>query len=69
MFFFLSPPETKSLANNGDAGDLRRHCAHYDVIVMDEIWATIILIQWNAFESLISKKVWGLFCQFKVRPL
>ena len=26
---------TNSLANNGDAGDLRRHRAHYDVIVMN----------------------------------
>ena len=25
---------TNSLANNGDAGDFRRHRAHYDVIVM-----------------------------------
>ena len=25
---------TNSWANNGDAGDLRRHGAHYDVIVM-----------------------------------
>ena len=27
-------PWTNSWANNGDAGDLRRHRAHYDVIVM-----------------------------------
>ena len=25
---------TKSWANNGDAGDLRRNCAHYDVTIM-----------------------------------
>ena len=28
---FASEPTT----NNGDAGDLRRHCAHYDVIIME----------------------------------
>ena len=27
-------PVTDSWANNGDAGDLKRHCAHYDVIVI-----------------------------------
>ena len=32
--------------NNGEAGDLRRHCAHYDVIVM---W-------WNACPGRISIK-------------
>ena len=26
--------DTKGCVNNGDAGDLRRHRAHYDVIVM-----------------------------------
>ena len=26
------------LANNGEAGDLRRYCAHYDVTVMVQVW-------------------------------
>ena len=26
--------------NNREAGDLRRYCVHYDVIVMDEYWVT-----------------------------
>ena len=32
VFFELHP--NKRLSKNGDAGDLRRHCAHYDVIAM-----------------------------------
>ena len=28
--------------NNGEAGDLRRHHAHYDVIVMLEIWKALL---------------------------
>ena len=34
LFFFIWA-WTKSWANNGDAGDLKRHHAHYYVIVMD----------------------------------
>ena len=35
-FFFLSLvcTRTNGLANNRDAGDLRRHRAHYDITVM-----------------------------------
>ena len=33
MFSFICA-WTNGWANNGDAGDLRRHCAHYDVTVM-----------------------------------
>ena len=32
--FVWSAPEQNSWANNGDAGELRRHCAYYDVTVM-----------------------------------
>ena len=33
VFFDLRPNKRVS---NGEAGDLRRHCAHYDVTVMSE---------------------------------
>ena len=36
LMFSLICVWTNSWANNGDAGDLRRHRAHYDVIVMDQ---------------------------------
>ena len=36
----------KQWENNREAGDLRRHCAHYDVIVMK--WLQII---WRSFED------------------
>ena len=32
---------TNSIANNGDAGDRRGHCAHYDVTVMDNALCTV----------------------------
>ena len=31
--------------NNGEAGDLRRHCAHYDVIVMTWNFFVLKLIE------------------------
>ena len=34
LIFSLICPRTNSWANDGGAGDLRRHRAHYDVIVM-----------------------------------
>ena len=34
LMFSLICTVTNSWANNGDAGDLRRHRAHYDVILM-----------------------------------
>ena len=34
LIFSLIYAWTSSWAYNGDTGDLRRHCAHYDVIVM-----------------------------------
>ena len=34
LIFFLSVPEQKCSVNNREAGDLRRHRAHHDVIVM-----------------------------------
>ena len=35
LMFYLICPWTNNWANNGDASDLRRHRAHYDVIVMN----------------------------------
>ena len=37
-FFNLVCAWTNGWANNRDAGDLRRHCAHYDFTVMILIW-------------------------------
>ena len=34
LMFSLICDWTKGWGNNQDAGDLRRHCANYDVIVM-----------------------------------
>ena len=46
MFFFICT-RINGWVNNGEAGDLRRHGAHYDVTVMDAPttfeWSTILL--------------------------
>ena len=34
LWCIWSPPELNGWVNSGEAGDLRRHHAHYDVIVM-----------------------------------
>ena len=39
---------TNSWANNGDAGDLKRHRAYYDVIVMEDVF--------------FMARVWGISC-------
>ena len=47
LVFSLICAWTKSWANNGDAGDLRRHRAHYDVIVMFNVWCARFGFQYN----------------------
>ena len=43
--FLWSAPETNGWANNGDAGDLRRHRAHYDVTVLCTIMRAIMPVK------------------------
>ena len=38
--FLWSAPWINGSVNNGEAGDLRRHHAHYDVIMYNVIWIT-----------------------------
>ena len=73
LMFSLIYAWTNSWANNGDAGDLRRHHAHYDVIVM--LWNSkqniTISTQENKFEKIGSSNGWfniyyapiGLVCR------
>ena len=44
-----SAPWINSWVNNRETGDLRRHCTHYDVIVMDHL-----LWQWSKVNSHIN---------------
>ena len=47
--FFDLRPNKKNWVNNGDAGDLRRHRAHYDVIIMCyviECWSKCVQMRW-----------------------
>ena len=59
MFFFICA-RTNDLANNCDAGDLRRHRGHYHVTVMKmhqkiisfhEIWFIVAKSSWNGRNS------------------
>ena len=40
LCFLWSAPEPRVEQTNGDAGNLRRHRAHYDVMVMHRFWVT-----------------------------
>ena len=51
--FLWSAPWINDWVNNREAGDLRHHRAHYDVIVM-----TMLFIQWRIISTV------GLFCIF-----
>ena len=53
LMFSLIYAWTNGLANVRDTGDLRRHRAHYDVIVLITMWLNIIpVINWNTFMGL-----------------
>ena len=52
VFFDLRLNKRLDWVNNREAGDLRRYRAHYDVIVMFLVWATVmeslfLTIQWR----------------------
>ena len=49
LTFSLICAWTNSWANNGDVGDLRRHCAHYDIIVMSQRGRTNTLGRLSVF--------------------
>ena len=54
LLFSLNCAWTNSWANNGDAGDLRCHCAHYDFILM------LNSITWNSYAtSVFHCKQWN----------
>ena len=53
----------KRLKNNREAGDLRRHCAHYDVIVMRT--SRIVLTWWTCWHANVHRHVMGR-CVIKV---
>ena len=54
LLFSLIYAWTKGWTNSRNAGDLRRHCAHYDVIVMH---AVLLYLSWS-FCPLLREKVY-----------
>ena len=42
LMFYLIYARTNGWVNNGDAGDLRRHRAHYDVTVMGDTYLSLV---------------------------
>ena len=55
LMFSLICPWTKIWVNNREAGGLRRHPAHYNVIVM--AWIQVFTLFWQCPESCISHDV------------
>ena len=71
--FLWSKPEPNSWANNGDAGDLRRHHTHYDVIVMIMPWkcfqcdmtlceGNLLVVGGFPSQRASSEELWCCFC-------
>ena len=60
--FLWSAPWINGWVNNSQVGDLRRHCAHYDVIVMFRsvfmLWLIIHCILINHSSKLVSMMAW-----------
>ena len=61
LMFSFNCAWTDSWAYNGDAGDLRRYCAHYDVIVM---WTLYYVLLWSGSGHTIdqSKQIPQCIC-------
>ena len=57
LMFSLICAWTNSGANNGDAGDFRRHCAHYGVILIIYPYYTS-LCDWNSRNRNIAQFQW-----------
>ena len=47
LMFGLIRALINSWVNNGEASDLRRHCAHYDVIGMEMSWRMYASVYWD----------------------
>ena len=47
--FLWSAPKKNSSANKRDAGNLRRHCAHFDVIVMHGLIICCYCLQFQTY--------------------
>ena len=75
LIFSLNCAWTNSWTNNGDAGDLRRHRAHYDVIVMYQLlfpywvqsvprnlmrWSLVFPSQLLGCDYMICRMIYGL---------
>ena len=55
LMFSLICAWINSWVNNGQAGDLRRHCIHYDVIITVDVavgnWTNDDSINWHKYPS------------------
>ena len=63
LCFLWSAPWINGWVNNGDAGDLRRHRAHYDVIVMSSRneWRMQRRRTWNIFLPAPTSSIFIIF--------
>ena len=54
LMFSLICAWTKRWGNNRHGGDLRCHCAHYDVIVMSPLWfkPMVTFVNWNIWNKI-----------------
>ena len=59
-YFLWSVPSINSWVNNREAGDVRRHRAHYNIIVMDCLRCSIHLMHYHAL-SVVAMALGLLF--------
>ena len=59
--FLWSVPWTNGWVNNGEAGDLRRHCVHYGVTVMDIFNRCYLKMLIGKFDSVV---YFSLICKY-----
>ena len=59
--FLWSGPWTNGWVNNREAGDFRRHCAHYDVSVMG---TRPHMAMWHYWMNTCSPTVWHIWMNF-----
>ena len=71
LMFSLISAWINGWVNNGEAGDLRRRRAHYDVTVMSREWEVFFKItkkadgQENGTQYPSTKREWGKLCRIK----
>ena len=64
--FLWSAPWINGWVNNREAGDLRRYCAHYDIIVMERGQRALLICFWLSVVSYCTIIIYFTFIYMKI---